>query len=97
MIRTRRKTYPDSLVSDTVIMKLIDKIFENVNNPYETTQMDVVKLLLPKGFSNKIIAKVINATVVDSNATAGSVAALIRRLRDREKVQSKILEQLGED
>ncbi len=97
MIKTRRKTYPDGLVSDKIIDKLIDKVFDSVSTPYENTQMNVVKLLLPMGFSNKVIARVINATVVDSNATAGSVAALVRRLRDREKAESRLLQQLGEE
>ena len=46
--KTRRKTYPDGLVSNEVIDKLIDKVFESVTDPYENTQQNVVKLLLPK-------------------------------------------------
>lgn len=96
-VKTRRKTYPDNLINQDIIDKLIDKVFDSVSSPYENTQQNVVKILLPLGFSNKIIAKVINATVIDSNATAGSVAMLVRRVRDNAKVQSKILEQLGEE
>lgn len=94
--RTRRKTYPDGLVSNEVIDKLIDKVFENCSDPYENTQQNVVKLLLPMGFSNKVIAKVINATVIDSNATAGSVASMVNRLRKQEKQASELLKQIGE-
>ncbi len=96
MIKTRRKTYSDELISQQVIDKLIDMVFENIDDPYNNTQMNVIKLLLPKGFSNKVIAKVINATVVDSNATAGSVASAIRRLRQQEKQKSELLRQMGE-
>lgn len=94
--RLRRKTYPDSLISDRVIDKLIDKVFDSVATPYDVTQLHVVKLLLPLGFSNKIISKVINATVIDSNATAGSVAAMVNRLRKQEKMSSELLKQIGE-
>lgn len=94
--KTRRKTYPDGLVSNEVIDKLIDKVFESVADPYENTQQHVVKLLLPMGFSNKVIAKVINATVIDSNATAGSVASMVNRLRKQEKQMSELLKQIGE-
>ena len=48
------------------------------------------------GFSNKVIAKVINATVIDSNATAGSVASMVNRLRKQEKQMSELLKQIGE-
>lgn len=95
--KTRRKTYPDGLISSKIIDKLIDKVFDSVESPYDNTQKNVVQLLLPMGFSNKIIAKVINATVVDSNATAGSVAMIVRRLRTENKIQSKLLKQLGEE
>lgn len=94
--KTRRKTYPDGLVSNEVIDKLIDKVFESVTDPYENTQQNVVRLLLPMGFSNKVIAKVINATVIDSNATAGSVASMVNRLRKQEKQMSELLKQIGE-
>ena len=94
--KTRRKTYPDGLVSNEVIDKLIDKVFESVTDPYENTQQNVVKLLSPMGFSNKVIAKVINATVIDSNATAGSVASMVNRLRKQEKQMSELLKQIGE-
>lgn len=94
--RTRRKTYPDGLISNKIIDKLIDKVFESVSDPYENTQQNVVRLLLPMGFSNKVIAKVINATVIDSNATAGSVASMVNRIRKQEKHASELLKQIGE-
>lgn len=94
--RTRRKTYPDGLISSKIIDKLIDKVFESISDPYENTQQNVVKLLLPMGFSNKVIAKVINATVIDSNATAGSVASMVNRIRKQEKQASELLKQIGE-
>lgn len=94
--RTRRKTYPDGLINNKIIDKLIDKVFESVSDPYENTQQNVVKLLLPMGFSNKVIAKVINATVIDSNATAGSVASMVNRIRKQEKQASELLKQIGE-
>lgn len=96
-IKTRRKTYPDEFVTDKIFDKLIDKVFESVDTPYENTQQNVIKILLPLGFSNKVIAKVINASVIDANATAGSVATMIRRIRDRNKMQSELLQALGEE
>lgn len=96
-IKTRRKTLPDSIISDKIFDKLIDKVFESVDSPYENTQMNVVRLLLPLGLSNKVIAKVINATVIDSNATAGSVAMMVKRVRESNKLESKLLQQLGEE
>lgn len=94
--KTRRKTYPDGLVSAKVIDKLIDKVFESVADPYANTQQNVVRLLLPMGFSNKIIARVINATVIGSNATAGSVASIVNRMRKQEKQMSELLSKIGE-
>ena len=42
--KTRRKTYPDGLVSNEVIDKLIDKVFESVTDPYENIRAGVFVL-----------------------------------------------------
>lgn len=92
----RRKVVPNNLITEEVFNKLIDKVFESVDTPYDNTQMNVVKVLLPLDVSNSVIARVINATVIDSNATAGSVASMVRRVREQEKMTSDFLKKLGE-
>ena len=82
MIKERRKTIQDKMISPEAYEKILGYTFFKLQD-MEVTQKSIIKTLLPKGLSNTTIARVINDIILEARATSGSVASLIKFMNKR--------------
>ena len=90
---TRRKTIADSEITKEVLDVIMGKMFEKfTKEEIELTQHNIIKTLLPLKLSNKMIAKIINELIPDSNPSAGSVAIQIRNINKKKNTTQQLLD-----
>lgn len=77
LITTRRKVINDSLITQEIYDKLINKIFIELQDK-EVTQSNIIDVLLPLNICNQTIARVVNDLIPTAKATGGSIASMIR-------------------
>lgn len=92
-----RETISDRLIDESIVGKIINKVYKSVDNPYDIGQQDIIKVLLPLKLSNVTIARVINEMIPNSKATQGSVASLIKFMNSKNKLLDELLDKLTED
>ena len=94
---TRRKTISDALITDDAIVSIVNMVFSKVDNPNNITQKDVVKLLLKTKLSNKTMARVVNLILPNSKATEGSIASLVKYIRNQDIDMDALLSEIEKD
>lgn len=77
MIKERRKTISDNLITSEVYDKLLGYTCAQLED-VDITQRNIINILLPMKISNATIARLINDLIPEAKATAGSVASQIR-------------------
>ena len=97
MNTVRRKTINDNLITQDIIDKLVIYTYEHLEDIYEFSQADIVKILISKTtkLSNVTIARVIRAMLPESGATANSVNVIINRLKKRSNEIDELLNELN--
>lgn len=90
MIKERRKTISDNLITDNVYENLLGYTFFKLQD-MEVTQMNIIKTLLPKNISNATIARIINDIILEARATKGSVASQIRSMNKQSTEVDELL------
>ena len=97
MNTVRRKTINDNLITQDIIDKLVIYTYEHLEDIYEFSQADIVKILISKTtkLSNVTIARVIRAMLPESGATANSVNVIINRLKKRSNEIEELLNELN--
>lgn len=90
MIKERRKTISDNLITDNVYENLLGYTFFKLQDQ-EVTQINIIKTLLPKNISNTTIARVINDIILEAKATKGSVASQIRSMNKQSTEVDELL------
>lgn len=95
--KARRKTISDELITKEVATKIINKVFFEVKDVYNINQIEVVSILLKFNLSNKTIAKLVNEIIPTAHATQGSIASLIKYIRNEDKLLEDLMKQLDED
>lgn len=93
-VKQRRQTISDKYLTPEIINRLIEKVYANVNDAYDIKQKEVVNILVPLKISNATIALIINTVIPTAKATAGSVATLIRNIREREAIFNELIKEL---
>ncbi len=93
-IRTRRQTISDSMITDEVFRKLIEKFIMSRDDILNIKQKDVIEFSLPLKLGNETIAKLVNALVDNANATAGSINQAIRAMTRSRTYSQKMLDEL---
>lgn len=74
----KRKIIMDKDITPTLFEKLKTKCVQNCK---ELTQKEIINFLYDLGISNITMARIINDLIENSNATQGSVASMIRFLK----------------
>lgn len=92
--RTRRQTISDSMITDEVFRKLIEKFIMSRDDISDIKQKDVIEFSLPLKLGNETIAKLVNALVDNANATAGSINQAIRAMTRSRTYSQKMLDEL---
>lgn len=90
MIKERRKTISDNLITDNVYQNLLGYTFFKLQDT-EVTQANIIKTLLPKNISNATIARIINDIILEARATKGSVASQIRSMNKQSTEVDELL------
>lgn len=90
MIKERRKTISDNLITDNVYENLLGYTFFKLQDT-EVTQANIIKTLLPKNISNATIARIINDIIMEAKATKGSVASQIRSMNKQHTEVDELL------
>lgn len=92
----RRQTISDNLITADILQKLIEYTLNNVQDVMDFSQVEIVKLLLPKKLSNITIARIINELLPQAHATKGSVASLIRHIKSKDSLLDELLKEIGD-
>ena len=91
---TRRQTISDNLITPEIQDKIAMKVYEKVENVYDLSQIEIVKIMLDMKLSNETIAKIVNKMIPKAHATKGSVASLIKHIRNGNNLLNELLEEL---
>lgn len=96
IVKTRRKTISDELINKDILTKLVNKVFNNAKDVYNINQTEIVRILLGYSVGNKTIARVINEVIPTAKATPGSVASLVKYIRNGNNLLDELLQELDE-
>lgn len=96
IVKTRRKTISDELINKDILTKLVNKVFNNAKDVYNINQTEIVRILLDYSVGNKTIARVINEVIPTAKATPGSVASLVKYIRNGNNLLDELLQELDE-
>lgn len=92
--KTRRKTISDNLINSETFTKIVNKVYTKLDNPYDISQMEIVKILLDMPISNEMISKVVNTILPNAKSTKGSIASLIKHIRNSNNLLEEFLSEL---
>ena len=76
----KRKIIMDRDITPTIFEKLKKKC---VQDSYTLSQKSIIEILYPLGISNVTISRVINELLPDAKSTQGSVASMIRFIKNQ--------------
>ena len=79
MTRNRRQTISDNLITPEIQEKIAVKLYEQV---------------LDMKLANETIAKIVNKMLPNAHATKGSIASLIKHIRNGNNLLNELLEGL---
>lgn len=78
--QTKRKIIMDKDITPTIFEKLKKKC---VQDSYTLSQKSIIEILYPLGISNVTISRVINELLPEAKSTQGSVASMIRFIKNQ--------------
>lgn len=83
--RQRRKTIPDECITLEQYKNILGKVCETIMlDEDELSQKNIIRITLKYNLSNKLIAQMINYLLPNAKATSGSVASMIKFMRNQE-------------
>ena len=94
MTKNRRQTISDNLITPEIQEKIAVKIYEQVEDVYNISQIEIVKIMLDMKLANETIAKIVNKMLPNARATKGSIASLIKHIRNGNNLLNELLEGL---
>lgn len=94
MIKSRRQTISDNLITPEIQEKIAIKLYEQVEDVYNVSQIELVKLMLDMKLANETMAKIVNKMLPNAHATKGSIASLIKHIRNGNNLLNELLEGL---
>lgn len=74
--------------------KIAVKVLEKVENIYDISQIELVRIMLDMKLANETIAKVVNNILPNAHATRGSIASLVRHIRNKNNLLDELLKEL---
>lgn len=94
MTKSRRQTISDNLITPEIQEKIAIKLYEQVEDVYNVSQIELVKLMLDMKLANETMAKIVNKMLPSAHATKGSIASLIKHIRNGNNLLNELLEGL---
>lgn len=94
MTKSRRQTISDNLITPEIQEKIAIKLYEQVEDVYSISQVELVKLMLDMKLANETMAKIVNKMLPNAHATKGSIASLIKHIRNGNNLLNELLEGL---
>ena len=94
MTKNRRQTISDNLITPEIQEKIAIKLYEQVEDVYSISQIELVKLMLDMKLANETMAKIVNKMLPNAHATKGSIASLIKHIRNGNNLLNELLEGL---
>lgn len=94
MTKSRRQTISDNLITPEIQEKIAIKLYEQVEDVYSISQIELVKLMLDMKLANETMAKIVNKMLPNAHATKGSIASLIKHIRNGNNLLNELLEGL---
>ena len=94
MTKSRRQTISDNLITPEIQEKIAVKVLEKVEDIYDISQTELVKIMLDMKLANETIAKVVNNILPNAHATKGSIASLVRHIRNKNNLLDELLKEL---
>lgn len=94
MTKNRRQTISDNLITPEIQEKIAVKVYEKVEDVYNFSQVEIVKIMLNMKLANKTIAKIVNKMLPNAKATEGSIASLIKHIRNSNNLLDELLSEL---
>lgn len=94
MTKQRRQTISDNLITPEIQEKIAVKVYEQVEDVYNLSQIEIVKIMLNMKLANETIAKIVNKMIPNARATRGSIASLIKHIRNGNNLLNELLEGL---
>lgn len=94
LIKNRRQTISDNLITTEIQDKIIAKVYEKVEDVYNVSQVEIVSIMLDMKLANETIAKIVNKILPNARATKGSIASLIKHIRSSSSLLNELLEGL---
>jgi len=83
--RQRRKTIPDECITLEQYKNILGRVCETIMlDDDELSQKNIIRVALKYNMSNKLIAQMINYLLPNAKATSGSVASMIKFMRNQE-------------
>lgn len=83
--RQRRKTIPDECITLEQYKNILGRVCETIMlDDDELSQKNIIRVALRYNISNKLIAQMINYLLPNAKATSGSVASMIKFMRNQE-------------
>lgn len=92
--KSRRQTISDNLITPEIQEKIAIKLYEQVEDVYNVSQIELVKLMLDMKLANETMAKIVNKMLPNAHATKGSIASLIKHIRNGNNLLNELLEGL---
>lgn len=93
----RRKTVSDTAFDAIAIDKIVSMVYDKVTNPMDTSQKEVVNLLLKTKLSYTTIARVVNEIFPNAHATKNSINQLVRHIKHQQYDVSALLDEIQKD
>lgn len=94
LTKGRRQTISDNLITPEIQEKIAIKLYEQVEDVYNISQIELVKLMLDMKLANETMAKIVNKMLPSAHATKGSIASLIKHIRNGNNLLNELLEGL---
>lgn len=94
LTKSRRQTISDNLITPEIQEKIAIKLYEQVEDVYSISQIELVKLMLDMKLANETMAKIVNKMLPNAHATKGSIASLIKHIRNGNSLLNELLEGL---
>lgn len=94
---SRRQTISDNMINEQTFYKLLNYTLTKVKDVNNINQTEIVNILVPKKLSNITIAKVVNVLIPEAKATKGSIASLIKHIKNKTSLLDELLQEIGGD
>lgn len=93
----KRQTVSDEFVTDEMVTTIVNMVYGKLDNVFDVSKKDVIKILMKTKLSNATMARVVNQIFPSAQCTKGSVASMIKHIRTQESIIDNLLSEVEKD